>query len=348
MRKAAHLPTAARGWRWILVFLLGVLAPAAVAQDDWGDTTALARSLYRNGEETLRAFKPVSDATRNSIVKLNVDGETVALGAVMDASGLVLSKASELKKGKLTCWLASEKEVAAEVLSVDEDEDVALVRVHARGLKPMQWATEDVTEGQWAITPGVAETPHAVGVISALPRRIRPQQAVIGIRFDRFSSSTRVDEVREGYSADQAGIKPGDVILAVNGTAVTNREAVMETLREFREGQSVKIRVRRAETEFTADMRMMAPGFDPNGVWIYPEATPSRLAGEVSHRGGGFERAIEHDTVLPPWLCGGPLVNLDGRGIGLNIARASRVATYALPAGLVRQLFDKLKAKAAR
>ena len=36
--------------------------------------------------------------------------------------------------------------------------------------------------------------------------------------------------------------------------------------------------------------------------------------------------------MLQPWLCGGPLVNLDGEAIGLNIARAGRVTTYALPA----------------
>jgi S1-C subfamily serine protease len=39
------------------------------------------------------------------------------------------------------------------------------------------------------------------------------------------------------------------------------------------------------------------------------------------------------------------LVNLDGKAIGLNIARASRVATYALPAAMVEQVLAKLKAQ---
>ena len=42
-----------------------------------------------------------------------------------------LTKASEIKKGKLTCWLATEQEVGAELLSIDEDEDVALVGIIA-------------------------------------------------------------------------------------------------------------------------------------------------------------------------------------------------------------------------
>jgi serine protease Do len=49
--------------------------------------------------------------------------------------------------------------------------------------------------------------------------------------------------------------------------------------------------------------------------------------------------------VLRPWLCGGPLVNLDGKAIGLNIARAGRVTTYALPARLVKRILDNLKPK---
>ena len=82
--------------------------------------------------------------------------------------------------------------------------------------------------------------------------------------------------------------------------------------------------------------------FDTDG-----DERESRLNGDVSTRTQGFDRVIEHDTVLEPWQCGGPLVNLDGQAIGLNIARASRVATYALPAALVGQLLAKLRAQAA-
>jgi serine protease Do len=71
----------------------------------------------------------------------------------------------------------------------------------------------------------------------------------------------------------------------------------------------------------------------------------SRVRGDFSQRAKGFEQAIEHDTVLQPWLCGGPLVNLDGKAIGINIARASRVSTYALPARLVKRILDNLKPK---
>jgi serine protease Do len=52
---------------------------------------------------------------------------------------------------------------------------------------------------------------------------------------------------------------------------------------------------------------------------------------------------MQHDTVLQPNQCGGPLVNLDGKAVGINIARASRVASYALPASAIKPLLEELK-----
>ena len=327
-----------------LALALGLLAPLAGAQDST-PSAALPQNRYRNGEETLRAFAPISEATRYSIVKFNVDGATVALGAVVDTNGLTLTKASELKKGKLTCWLAIDKEVEAEVIATDEEEDVALVRVHAPGLKPVQWAAGEVSVGQWAITPGIAETPHAVGIISALPRRIRPPRALIGVQFEFSGSTPKIQELLPGLGAEKAGLKPGDLIVGMNHVTVTNREQVVETLREFREGQTVKLRVRREAKEFDADVRMMVPRTGQLGAEVNPQQRRSRLTGEVSQRAEGFEQAIEHDSVLRPWLCGGPLVNLDGKAIGLNIARAGRVTTYALPARLVKRILENLRPK---
>ena len=330
-----------------LALILGGYTRVSPAQESPPEDVALPRNYFRSGEEMLRAFAPVSKATRNSIVKLNVNGETVALGTVMDAGGLALTKASEIRPGKLTCWLASDKEVKAELLCFDEDEDLALVRVEAPGLKPITWAAGDVTEGQWAVTPGIAATPHAVGIISALPRRIRPERALIGVQFDVATPRPRIRGLIEGLSAEKAGLKPGDLIAAVNGATVTNREQVVEILRDFRGGQTVTVHIQRGAEQFDKLLKLIVPQpGEPGAEWFPPSA--ANLGAEVSRRAKGFDQALEHDTVLPPWLCGGPLVNLDGQAIGLNIARASRVTTYALPAGLVQRIFAQLNARRAQ
>jgi serine protease Do len=327
---------------WSALFILALVPGVAPAQD----SRPLPRNEFRNGEAVLRAFAPLSKATRDSIIKLNVDGTTVALGVVVDTNGLALTKASELKKGKLTCWLASEQEVAVDKLAADDEEDLALVRVHAKGLKPIRWTDERVTIGQWAITPGIAETPHAVGIISAMPRKIRGRQAFIGVRFEP-SGSTRIDDLLPGMGAEKAGIKAGDIIIGVENEVVTNREQVATRVRELHDGQMVKLRIQRGQEQFDASVRLTVPNPDEASFGFYRQQSLGRLGTEVSQRAEGFEQALEHDTVLPPWLCGGPLVNLDGKAMGLNIARASRVTTYALPSTLVQRILETLKAKAA-
>ena len=327
--------------RTLLIAALGLLVQVSSAQTD-SPSAALPRERFRSGEETLRAFAPVSAATRHSIVKFNVDGEIVALGTVVDTNGLALTKASELKKGKLTCWLADDTEVNAELVSVNEEEDLALVRVRTEGLVPIQWADDDVQIGQWAITPGITETPHAVGIISALPRKIRRQRAFIGVQFENDNTTPKVQELLPGFGAEKAGLQRGDIIVAVNGVAVTNRVQVVEMLSEFRDGQTVKLGIERKDEKLDAEVRMSSKSSEIASQ-DFPQRRFNRLGGQVSQRAEDFEQAIEHDTVLQPWLCGGPLVNLDGKAIGINIARAGRVTTYALPSKLVLRILENLK-----
>src|SRR6188474_2754326 len=89
--------------------LIAALVSSAFAQSS--SQSRLSRDQFRSGEGILHALAPVSDKTRQSIVKFYVDSETVALGAIVSSNGLAVTKASELKKGKLTCWTADDRHV---------------------------------------------------------------------------------------------------------------------------------------------------------------------------------------------------------------------------------------------
>ena len=66
------------------------------------------------------------------------------------------------------------------------------------------------------------------------------------------------------------------------------------------------------------------------------------MGGDLSLRRDDFAAAIQHDTVLMPHECGGPVVTLDGKIVGINIARAGRTESYYLPADVVRESVDKM------
>jgi serine protease Do len=348
-------------WTPVFLGLLGcLLIQIAFAQDRRGWTLALSDDLVKSGPGVLAAFKPVAEATRASVAILAVDGWRAALGTIIDTNGFVLTKASELKAGKLTCNLMSGQEVAGEVVATDDANDVALVKISAKGLKPVAWASTETAVGQWVATPGLGATPEAVGIVSVHPRKILPKRALIGVD---LNTNTTISAVMPGLGAAKAGLETGDVILSVNGVAVSKREELINLLREIREGKTVKLRVKREDEEFDANVEMTAEstvmaaqlaarfggarGFGRGGARGFDRTDRmNRMGSEVSQRAEEFELAIQHDTVLEPWQCGGPLVNLEGKAVGINIARAGRVASYALPASLVKRLIEDLKAQA--
>jgi hypothetical protein len=105
-----------------------------------------------------------------------------------------------------------------------------------------------------------------------------PRRSIIGVQLDPASGKdgARVREVSPGGPAAEAGVRAGDVIVAVNGKDVKGDSAAREVVRLMREvapESKVKLRVMREgkPKDFEVTARAMArrfdfrtaPGFDP-------------------------------------------------------------------------------------
>src|SRR5947209_2707525 len=97
-----HSSFVIRHWRFVIWVSSFVIPCVSSAQDFPARAERLSRDYFKNGSETLLAFEPISRATRDSVVKIDLDGNTVALAAVIGASGFAVTKASEIHEGKLT------------------------------------------------------------------------------------------------------------------------------------------------------------------------------------------------------------------------------------------------------
>lgn len=316
------------------------LLPGRAATENLG---LLPSHRSRSGALFLNAFAPASRVARESVVLLEIKNRHAALGTVIDPDGLVLTKASEVSNSVLSCKLANEQRTSAHVLATDEESDLALVKVDTNGLAPVVWSSANVVVGQWAITPGLESAPEAVGIVSVAPRKILPKRALIGVQLDFEAEDVRIAEILSGMGAEKAGLKAGDVILQVNEVAVPTADALVTLLRQFREGQTIRVCVRRDAEPFEVSITMAAPRPERGRRGFDRFERMNQLGGDVSRRAEGFELAIQHDTVLQPWQCGGPLLDLQGHAIGLNIARAGRIASYALPAATVLEIVERLK-----
>jgi serine protease Do len=304
----------------------------------------LDSTRYRNGSAVKKAFRQVVADARLSMVRVrgdDKDGEykDIALGVVVDSAGFVLTKASELT-GTLECRMQDGRKLSAHIVGVHRDYDLAMLKIDATELPAIKWASEtDVAVGAWLATPGLDLDPVSVGVVSVARRKIPRQRAVLGIEFVADEIRPKIKQVFPNSGAARAGLKANDIITAVAGQVVKTREAVKRALSAFRPGDTLNLLIRRGDDE----KLLRATLGDPVSSFPNRGSRQNQLGGRLSRRRAGFDAVLQHDTVLRPRDCGGVIVDLNGYAVGINIARAGRIETYAIPAAIVVLLLDDLK-----
>ena len=292
----------------------------------------------RNNALMVRAFRAAVGDNWKSTVRILGEGRQVALGAVIDKDGLLISKASEVPEGEFDCRIWDNKIVRGRVIATDTNLDLVLIRVERNDLLPVKWGLDKVlVAGAWVGTTDSRETPQAIGVISVASRPVAAERAILGVQLAPADVGAAVVSVVPGSGAERAGLEVDDVIYAVNDKKLPSRREVLDTIAGYRAGQRLKLAIRRGEKELTMVARLM----DLTPAVLDP--TEMEVNGQISARSSGFAKVIQHDTVLTPNQCGGPLVSLNGEVVGINIARASRVSSYALPVDVVQEAIERMK-----
>jgi serine protease Do len=316
----------------LLALLLVALATCGVRSQD--------RLRDNFTPRLLEAFREVITEPAKSTVQVYCDGFRACLGAVVRSDGYIVTKNSELK-GKIQCQLNNESQKReAKVVAHDDATDLAILKIDAKGLPVVPWSTGDAPGvGSWLATTGLSQLPISIGVVSVAARKIPPPQAALGIQLDLAENMARIASVAPGMAAERAGLKGGDVIRKVGGEDIKGRQQLQQTIRARRPGEKVTLIIERDGRQQSFDVTL---GSMSELVHDERSEFQNSLGGSLSERRTGFPLAIQHDSVLRPTECGGPIVDLDGKVVGLNIARAGRVESYALTAGIVRETVEKL------
>jgi serine protease Do len=65
-----------------------------------------------------------------------------------------------------------------------------------------------------------------------------------------------------------------------------------------------------------------------------------QMSGRTSRRKDPFPMILQTDIPVPPESMGSPLLDLEGRAVGILISRTDRVTTYALPKDVVLKVLE--------
>ncbi|MEX0701877.1 MAG: PDZ domain-containing protein [Planctomycetales bacterium] len=316
--------------------LFGAAGAAANAQ-------SLSERRLRNGASVREAFRSVVAEPSRWTVRVLADKKPIAFGLIVDKEGYVLTKASELNGG-LACELKGGKTAAAEIVGIHPETDLALLKIAAKAIEDLPAAAwrqaGDPPVGGWVVTPGLDELPVSVGVVSVARREIKRQSGVLGVTIADEEDGAKITRIFSNSGAERAGLKVGDIVTAIDGTAVKSSEALTGLVRTQLPGQTLRVTVRRGEK---AEQFRVTLG-DAMDAFFERGSLQNRMGGDLSTRRYGFPVALQHDTYLKPTECGGPVVDLEGRVVGLNIARAGRTESYAIPASEILPLLADLKA----
>jgi serine protease Do len=224
--------------------------------------------------------------------------------------------------------------------------------VDVKGLKPVTFAdTKKLPRGSWVAASGVHSDPVSVGIVSVMTRKLtgrdtlvtNPNRGYMGVipedekDDDGNPAGAKLTEVVPGGAADKAGLKTGDVVVAMNGKKIASQATLRSFLETVKGGDAIKVTVKRKDE--TKELKLVL-GSAPRDRGDIQNAMGSIL----SARRTGFPQVLQTDMVVDAKDCGGPVLDLDGNVLGINIARAGRVETWVLPAEVIKPLLPEFKA----
>ncbi|MEI6608001.1 MAG: PDZ domain-containing protein [Verrucomicrobiota bacterium] len=328
--------------------LLACLLAGSLAAQQQPDIPLLRpeerQTVDAQADEFNQALTPILATAAKSTVRVWAGKRRLAYGTVVADGRKVLTKFSEVVRagGSLRVEAADGAVRAAEIAGVYQDEDLALLSIAGEALTPVQWFAGEPKLGSFLTAPQPGGQPAAFGVISVLQRDLREtDKAYVGVLGDpRFAGpGVMVQEVKADSGAATAGLREGDVILRVNKRPISGMLELRNALTGLAPGSRVAMAINRNGKQLTLDVllgnRPDLPQFS-GGRLLQME----QMGGPTSRVHDAFSKVIQTDMRPDPNQIGGPVVDLQGRVLGITMARADRTRSFVMPSAAVTKLLE--------
>jgi serine protease Do len=318
------------------LLLIGLLPQAPAA--------SLPSTQRTDGRAVMAAFAEAGKVANQCKVSIMDGTKVLCIGTLITDDGLIITKHSEILGARQPFRIAGNDRRLhrGRLIAHDLATDLALIKANISYSSGIEWgSTEKLEIGHW-LSAGVDARPGIrCGIVSAFTREIPKAGGALGIQMGkegRDNGGVTVDTVTPESPAQKAGLRRGDIIYGFDKKEILTREKLRSTV-QAHPGEKVTLSVIRDEKK--QDIAVTLGYF--TDVFGLRERN-LKMSGKVSKRRGGFGTVIQHDITMTNTDIGGPLLSLEGKLLGINIARANRVEFFAIPAERVRAF---LKEKSA-
>lgn len=306
-------------------------------------------SHEKRAADALSLYAAAVKPNKNSVVSIRDGGLLMCLGTVMSADGYILTKASELH-GAIDpeVILPNGRRFKAKELATDYAFDLMLLKVAATDLEPVTLdSSRPVAVGDLAVLQDGKGEALMPTVISVKTHEMEgANKAFMGIRMGEDNNGVTILHVLPGGAAQRNGLKQGDVIMSLNGRPVDHPATLAAAIGAYKPGDKISVRFMREDKIRTIEI-VLTPKFVNDDVML-PLYRDQQFEGQfASTHAGGFPKAIQIDADVYPRQVGGPLLGLNGKTLGIVIARADRFPAFAIPADAVASVFEQLKIESA-
>jgi len=312
-----------------LLVLLGSLSALAESP-----RPTLPPEQRTNGSQTLVAVEKLKPFTTACAARIEtLLGRAVCSATIVGEDGYLLLKASEVPEAaKVRVHFSDGRKADLREVHRETSLDLLLAQaVGVTGLRTVSFgAARPLTMGQWLCSVANSGKETRIGIVSAKIRRIPGTGAALGIRMDEkkppAGKGVRIISIASESPAEVAGLQENDVILTIAGEQVDQFRRVHDLVNKRQPGDFIEVRYLRKNKEENCRVRLASR------TKVLQNWEGEDFAnGGISLRSDNFPEVLQHDIPLYPSDMGGPVATLEGKVIGINIARVDRVTTYALP-----------------
>ena len=300
--------------------------------------------------DTSRVMQAAFDAQQKKAVLINsIQGDSL-----IEARGTLVNLGQNRLPGKKTyvlskssivgdmpeVWISQEEKVVASVLHREELRDLVLLGMEnyiAEGI--------DLSASGVSVSPSMIGTfvcspltggKNKISVVGSTPFSISGQSKAgfLGAGVQLRDSGVVISMIANGSPAAAAGLTTDMYIHKINDQAVESPGKFTQLVQRHKPGDKIQLEMAHNDQTFYKEVVLATrPMASSNHV-------AERFEGGKSIIRDGFERVFAHDSRLHPEECGGPLLDLNGNFLGVNIARISRTGCLAIP---VEEIWDFLR-----